>query len=491
MLTVSYVRVSGVGQEGGTSLDTQEEACRRLAESQGDAEGQVLVLREQGSGADPDRPLFLELGRLVSNGGCDAVYCLSPDRLARDPLDLIMFINRCGEGGVRLYFVEGPSGTSPEVRLMQYIYGFVAQSERHQIIERTTQGKVATARAGRMPVGTLLFGYDYDRVTKKRTINKREAAVVRRIFELSAAGKGVRRICSTLVGEGIPTKKGGQWTSQRIFKILKNESYMGLDYYGCTRRQTLQGGRVQQVPRPREEWIRIEGFTPPIISAEIFKEVQQGLTKGRNRRPALRRLYLLTEFLWCRKCGNKVQGNSRHGQPRRYQCKECRVGRGHPAIYIDADELEAVVWDHLVAAITHPDVLANGLRPHLETGGFDPGREMSRLRREIRKCQQEERRLIKLYAAGDFDQQVLQGMVAQGRLLLAEYERDLLLLEKQQTFHEDAAEKRRRLEEHARRISEELASLDFDAKRATLLAFGVRIVVGGGQVSIELFVDPS
>ena len=58
-------------------------------------------------------------------------------------------------------------------------------------------------------------------------------------------------------------------------------------------------------------------------------------------------------------------------------------------------------------------------------------------------------------------------------------------------FNEDAGEKHQRLEEHARRISGELASVDFDAKRATLLAFGVKIVVGEGRVSIELFVDPS
>ena len=37
------------------SISEQEEACRRLAESQGYAVGPEDVLREQGSGAGPDK----------------------------------------------------------------------------------------------------------------------------------------------------------------------------------------------------------------------------------------------------------------------------------------------------------------------------------------------------------------------------------------------------------------------------------------------------
>ena len=495
MSIASYSRISGLSQEQGTSLDTQSAGCRRLMESVGYHGVPVDDLREQGSGADPDRPVFLELCRRISDGVYDAVFVYSPDRLARDPLALMMFIDRCEEAGVPLHFVEGPSGTSPEVRLLQYFFGYMGQNERRQIAERTTRGKEARARLGKMPVGTALFGYDYDRVTQKRTINDREAAVVRWIFKMSAAGIGVRRIRSILVREGIATKKGGRWSDKLILKILKNKSYIGEDYYLRTRRRPLRGGRVKQTARPREEWIRIEGFTPPIVSAELFEEIQRRLIMWRKRRASPQRLYLLTGFLRCSKCGSGLRGCSRNGKPRRYRCKGRRRVEGRPAIcdepYVDADKLEAVVWDHLVAAITHPDVLANGLRPHLETGGLDLGTEMSRLRREIRKCQAEEGRLIKLYVTGDFDQQVLQGMVAQGRLLLAEHERDLLLLEKRQVFNEDAAEKQRRLDEHARRICNDLARQDFEAKKATFLAFGVQFLVGEGRLSIELYVDPS
>ena len=248
-------------------------------------------------------------------------------------------------------------------------------------------------------------------------------------------------------------------------------------------------------PRPRKEWIRIEGFSPPILSAPFFAEVQEGLLMGEERQPGLRRPYPLTRFLVCSKCGKPLHGHSRAGKPRSYRCAGCRRVGGLPALCnepeIDADELEALVWDQLVAAITHPQVLASGLRPHLETGDPDPGREMARLKGELKKCRGEESRLIDLYKEGDFDLPLLKGKVAEARLVRAEHERDLQLLEKQTEFNEDPAQKQRQIEEHARRIRRELATMDFDAKRGLLYAFGVKIAVGEGKVSIELFVDPS
>ena len=494
MRVAALIRVSTSKQGEGTSLETQLEACLGKVESEGYHGATVDVLREEWSGADLDRPVLRKLRQDIADGRYAAVFIFDADRLVRHFLLSMIFRYECEEAGVPLHFVNGQAGTSDEDRLVQMVEGYVAQKEREKISERTTRGKLATARAGRMPVGTALYGYDYDKVTKKRTINVRETAVVRRIFEMSAAGIGVRRIRRILASEGIATKHGGRWDDSVVFRILKKESYIGVDYYGQTSYPTVRGRRGKEEERPREEWIRIEGFSPPILSAPFFAEVQEGLSMGEERHPALRRPYPLTGFLVCSKCGKRLHGCSRAGQPRRYRCAGSRRVGGLPPICdqpdIDADELEALVWDRLVAAITHPDVLANGLQPHLETRDPDPGREMARLTREIKKFKDEEGRLIDLYKEGDFDLQLLKGKVAEARLLLAEHESDLQLLEKQREFNEDPAEKHLQLEEHARRIRQELATMDFDGKRGVLLAFGVEIVVGEGRVSIELCVDP-
>ena len=144
---------------------------------------------------------------------------------------------------------------------------------------------------------------------------------MRRVFEMYASGTGVRRIVSILDQEGIPTKHGGRWTVQRILKMLRNESYIGVDFYMRTCSTSVRGRRGKRITLPREEWIRFTGFTPPIITTQLFEEVQQRLESAKKRRVSPRRRYLLTQCLWCSKCRQPLHGHSRAGQPRRYRCE--------------------------------------------------------------------------------------------------------------------------------------------------------------------------
>ena len=130
-----YIRVNstreGEGEGEGTSLGTQKEACRRLAQSK--AFPPVLaedVISDRGSGVDPDRTGLLELGRRIADGRYTDLILYSPDRLARDPMTLIDFLNRCEEAGVRVHFVEGHPGSLDLGKLRRELMGFVCRSKR-------------------------------------------------------------------------------------------------------------------------------------------------------------------------------------------------------------------------------------------------------------------------------------------------------------------------------------------------------------------------
>ena len=125
------------------------------------------MLREQGSGDDPDRPLLRKLRQDIADGRYAVVCIFDPDRLGRDPLLNLMFRYECDQAGVKLHFVKGHAGTSEDDRLIQFVEGYVALKERGKISERTTRGKLATARAGRMPCGVAPYGYTTDRIAKK------------------------------------------------------------------------------------------------------------------------------------------------------------------------------------------------------------------------------------------------------------------------------------------------------------------------------------
>ena len=80
---VIYCRVSGDAQErDGTSLETQERACRDLV-----SEGQhylVDCIKEVGSGYTLDRDGLSRVRQMVRDGVVDIVVSLELDRLSRE-----------------------------------------------------------------------------------------------------------------------------------------------------------------------------------------------------------------------------------------------------------------------------------------------------------------------------------------------------------------------------------------------------------------------
>jgi len=63
-----------------------------------------------------------------------------------------------------------------------------------------------------------------------RQVNETGAAVVRKIFGLSAAGQGIIRIAEALNAEGIapPGRHGRGWPPTAAREILRRELYRGL-----------------------------------------------------------------------------------------------------------------------------------------------------------------------------------------------------------------------------------------------------------------------
>lgn len=133
MKPASYARVNSPRERKGEgkSLGAQKEACRRLAESLGLPP--VLAedaISDQWSGVDPDRPGLLELGRRIADGRYTDLIIYSPDRLARDLMTLVDFLDRCEEAGVRVHFVEGHLGSADLLKGLRDLMDFVDRSKR-------------------------------------------------------------------------------------------------------------------------------------------------------------------------------------------------------------------------------------------------------------------------------------------------------------------------------------------------------------------------
>src|SRR5918993_679623 len=105
------------------------------------------------------------------------------------------------------------------------------------------------AKAGHV-TGGRVFGYDNVDVTGPdgkrshvvRRINEREAAIVRRIFELCAAGTGYTRIAKLLNHERAPCPRPQQsrpagWAPTSVHAILRRRLYRGEVVWNQTRKR--------------------------------------------------------------------------------------------------------------------------------------------------------------------------------------------------------------------------------------------------------------
>lgn len=331
MIGAIYARVSTPGQrEEGTSLETQIEACLKFAEDRSIDVPSHLAFREQGSGADSNRPVLSQIRLLAKERSIDALILFNTDRLSRDTIDLMVISDEISQAGVELLFVHGPSGNSPEDKLLRFIFGYKSEAERRDTIERTMRGKRKTASNGKLPIGTGagLYGYKFkwvadDHTQKPRQIGREivedEATVVREIFDMAISGLGAHRIAVVLNERGIPSKTGVQWHPWTIKNMLKNSAFMGVTYYGKERVHKPKNAKKRvRTPVDKEDWILVPGFTPPIVSEELFSLAQRRLSEPKSWPGKAIKPYLLTGHIVCGHCNTPLIGtmlNRRYRYP--------------------------------------------------------------------------------------------------------------------------------------------------------------------------------
>ena len=240
-----YFRVSTGPQEDGLSLSIQEEACAGFAIQKDGEMPEELRYREVWSGADHHRAQLDKLMADAAAGLFDIVIFYSPTRMGREPLHNSMTYAALRALGVEVHFVHGDMEDTPEGRLVLYVQGYAGQQERAQFAQRSMSTKLAIAKSGRLPVGTGagLFGYDYDRQNKKRSINEEEAVAVRMGFQWRLDRVNDYQIAVRLNLKGFRTKRGCAWQHRTVSRMLANESYAGVDYYGRYRWRRVEGKR--------------------------------------------------------------------------------------------------------------------------------------------------------------------------------------------------------------------------------------------------------
>src|SRR6266508_1395008 len=179
-----YARVSSARQKKDQTIGSQTAALRDHARQLGVDLPEEWIFEDEGhSGASLVRPALEALRDLAAQGCVDVVLCYSPDRLARKFAYQALLIEEFARAGVRVEFVQGPRGDTPEDQLLVQFQGMFAEYEKAQLMERYRRGKTYRARTGSVNVlGGAPVGYRYRRKTPEHgaayQVVEDEAAIV-------------------------------------------------------------------------------------------------------------------------------------------------------------------------------------------------------------------------------------------------------------------------------------------------------------------------
>ena len=344
-----YARFSSDRQKP-CSIDDQVRQCRKYAAAQGwrIAEAHMYADRAVSGTSQAGRDGFHALAEaaLGQPAPFDCILVDDTSRIGRDQADALQFYKRLSFAGIRLVAIsQGVDSASEQADLVLGIHGIIDATYSKELAKKTHRGMEGALLRGR-PCGGRCFGYRTARGGENgeelaTVVHEGEAAVVRRIFRESAAGRGFRPIARDLNREGVasPQPYRGQrhasWAATAVRQILLNERYTGALVWNKTRKvRHPETGRKIQRPRPANEWQRMERPELRIVEQEVFERAQRGIAKRAAARHGelggRRANHLLSGLLECAECGSKlviVAGGRRGDGKKSYAKYGCPLAR--------------------------------------------------------------------------------------------------------------------------------------------------------------------
>lgn len=316
----AYCRVSTELEEQESSYEAQVEYyTRKIAEI--DNWKMAGIYADDGKSATntKKRDDFNAMIKDALDGKIDMILTKSVSRFARNTVDSLLTIRKLKEKNVAVVFEkEGVNTLDGTGEILITILSSLAQEESRNISENTRWGVVRRFENGKMIVNHNKFmGYTKNE-NGDLVIVQEEAEIVRLIFRLYLEGYSAGKISQYLEKNGIKTATGqDRWYDSVIFKMLRNEKYMGdallqktytVDF--MTKKRVINKGIVPQY--------YVEDDHEPIIPKELFYRVQEELarrasmnkaaiTRKKNQRSKFSSEYALTGLLLCGDCGQEYR----------------------------------------------------------------------------------------------------------------------------------------------------------------------------------------
>ncbi len=298
---VIYCRVSTKEQvEEGNSLVTQERLCREYAVKHQYHVAHIFI--EQGESAKTaDRT---ELRKLLSfcavkKNNIQAIIIYKIDRLSRNIDDYSQIRINLKRYGVEIKSTSEFFENSPAGRFMENILANVAQFDNDVRTERCVGGMKQAMQEGRY-VWSAPVGYTNGRINGRANLVLSDKAplVVQTFNEVASGIFSVNEVRLRMAQRGLTQGDGKPFAKSRFYRLLNNITYTG---------NIASFGQ------------RIKGSFEPIISEELYNQVQRRIKSKKTSRNYIIENpdFPLRRFVFSH-TGEKLTGSWSQGKRKKY-----------------------------------------------------------------------------------------------------------------------------------------------------------------------------
>lgn len=353
---------------------------------------------EAESGTNTDREGFRQLVAAAARHEFDVVVIYEITRGSRDVGDWFDFRKKMMMLGIQVVSTSEKLGNilDPNDFLVELLSVGMGQRDVLETRKRSRDGVAVKAQQGVFLGGCPPLGYDIR--DGQYIVNDQEAAIVRSIFEMYAAGASYDRLLSAL--PGVIGKRGRPLGKNSFHSILRNERYIGV-YSWNKRIMKVMRKWAGGVPNPNA--VRIENAIPPIIDRDLWERVQKRMNdRKHNARNKAKREYLLAGLIECVECGGSYVGHASTSQKgyetRYYVCGNKYRTHACHAKNIPADKIETFVVQNLKEYLLSLDFSEAAQKIADSVNGASP--DLSKERAELASIQQKIANGVKAVLSG-------------------------------------------------------------------------------------------
>ncbi len=300
-----YVRVSTGYQVDKDSLPFQKQElrnyCRHVLHIE---ENRLEVFEDAGkSGKNTKRPAFERMMTKVKAGLVSHVIVYKIDRISRNLVDFSLMYDDFKYNRVTFISLNEQFDTSSAIgeAVLKIILVF-AELERKLTSERVKDIMIGRANEGKWNGARVPYGWDWDSVACRPVHSEKEAPFARAMYEMYLEVQSTGKIRDYNNAHGVPTKRGGEWTSKTVSDFLRNPLNKG--DYRYNYRESAKGRK-----KPENEVVYLEGVFDPLVDPELWDKVNKIMDSNRDKRnmgglhPIEKNCNIFAGLIRCSVCG--------------------------------------------------------------------------------------------------------------------------------------------------------------------------------------------